>query len=559
MLMLVHVFNRLSQRCLTVTLILLLSLAFALPLAQAQDRAGSATPDELAKADSTATLTSKSAPTTATVTTVSSTDPGAPGALKIATSATSASQTQSSTELTTATTPSGVVAEATPLSSATPTSATATTASPAEDGAGSGAAEASSSDQGSDPAATTEAVPGRPTEGKSPYLHALKPIEIFDQEKSVQETPMQRAARLLAERKEGHKHRSLENIQNLVTYEYDLTGKNGRELIDTANLSALKAAAGRLYFANYYILGRDILEPYLKNNAKKFIARTAVVDEQALGKDKVNMRIRVSVNLDTYYKDLEDKKFIAEPNPRPIAAVFLQEIVDGQRDTALGGRVRIEQTLLANMFRSFSSRMRVPQLNEDLSNSPKLLKQARMEAQRNDVDVLITGTLAIRPIRKGQIFYDAYDFEEAEITLHLYRVDTGDLLAEVKDRYSSTAESTELAKKKVLDILESRVAQKLADYLTRSWGNTMLEGQGNYRIMVNHVDANGVTNIFNLLKTLSPEIKVYVKSYYGDVLVLNVTYPGATADTLETFLRGSKEPQFLVRKVAKRDFVLDLI
>ena len=83
--------------------------------------------------------------------------------------------------------------------------------------------------------------------------------------------------------------------------------------------------------------------------------------------------------------------------------------------------------------------------------------------------------------------------------------------------------------------------------------------QGSYRLMVNGVKPNRMASIFNLIKTMSPEIQVYEKSSYGDVVVLNVFAPKRTPDQFIDFLRASTEPQLNVRVVDKRRFIVDLM
>jgi hypothetical protein len=43
------------------------------------------------------------------------------------------------------------------------------------------------------------------------------------------------------------------------------------------------------------------------------------------------------------------------------------------------------------------------------------------------------------------------------------------------------------------------------------------------------------------------------------VVVVNVVLPKATPEKMEEFLRQSSEPQFIVRRVDERRFVLDLL
>lgn len=409
--------------------------------------------------------------------------------------------------------------------------------------------------------ATPGAASGRVLADQSqlaPYMRDIKPAQIFDPGKGEDKTPMQRVAKLITERKEARERFSLAAIQNLSTYEYELEGPSEAKITQEAQTRALLSAAGRVYFADCFLLGRDILEPYLRENGKIFIARTTVLEHRTLTATRTAMRLRVSVNLDALYKDLESKHFLAKPNSRPIVAVMLQEIVNGERNATQNGRQRIEKTLEENSFQVFSDKMRQPALDSDVSVSTRLLKEARNEAERNTVDVLISGTLVIQPVSEQKIYYDTFSFKEAEITLKMVRVDTGEVIGEVRDRYSSAAGQEPEATRKVLDAMITRTAQRLADDLNQMWANTMLI-QDNYRLMICGVDPESVTSIQNQLKTLSPKIGVFQKSYLGDVLVLNVVAPDLKPEKLDGFLRESNAPQFNVKQVSKRQIILDVL
>lgn len=404
----------------------------------------------------------------------------------------------------------------------------------------------------------SQALTGMNEGEMAPYMRDLKAIDIFDSGKGEDTTPLQQVAKTFADRQAAAERALLRNMKNLTTYEYELEGPNEEKIRQEAQTRALVSAAGKVYFDDYLIVGRDLLEPYLRQNGKPFIARTSVLDHRAISSTRTAMRLRVSVNMDLLYHDLQNKHFVAKPSLRPNVAVLMHEIVNGESSAAAGGRGRVERTLEQNMYQIYSDKMRKPGLDADITGTDRLLKQARMEAERNNVDVLISGTLIVQPVNVQQIYYNNYAFKEAEITLKMYRVDTGELLDEAKDHYSAAAGQEAEATKKVLDAMISRTAQKMADDLNKTWPKMMLL-QDNYRLMFNGVSAGEVTSIRNLLKTLSPGSEIFQKAYMGDVLVLNLIAPDVTPEKVEAFLRGASEPQFNVKKIAKRRLVLDAL
>jgi hypothetical protein len=409
-------------------------------------------------------------------------------------------------------------------------------------------------------AAPTESADGAAAaeEEEAPYLKKREPIKIFDPAKGEELTPIQRAAERQSIQEKQAERRTLTQIENLLTYEYVLTGASEERILSEARVRALVAAAGRVYFENCFLLGRDLLQPYLTANGQPFVARTSVLDRRVMGKDKMQMRVRLSVNQDRLYEDLREKKFVAEPNLRPIVAVRLKEILHGQDDPSAEARRRLETTLQDNQFRVFSKNMKNPPLTTDISLDADLFKMARDEAQRHDVDILFTGTVQVKPLREGEILYDNYAFNEASVALKMYRVDTGELLGEVNDRYSASGANDADATAKALDALMERVARGLAVQLTELWGHTMLD-TGQFHLLIGSVTPDELVSVRNLLSTISPELKIYQKSYYGEVAVLNVVLPDFPPDQLEAFLRKANEPQFSVKRVGKRQFELEVL
>lgn len=393
----------------------------------------------------------------------------------------------------------------------------------------------------------------------APYLRDLKPIDIFDPGKGEEMTPMQRVAKVMTERKEARERLSISSMQHLSTYEYDLEGPSDEKIFQEAQTRALVSAAGRLYFDDYLLMGLDLLQPYLRENGKSLIARTTVIEHRSISTTRSAMRLRISVNMDALNKDLENKHFLAKPSYKPTVAVLLEEIVNGERNTANGGRGRIERTLEQNQFQVLSDKMRTPTLDTDASGTPKLLKEARMEAERNAVDVLITGTLLLQPVNNQKIYYDGYAFKDAEVTLRAYRVDTGELIHELRDRYSAAAGQEDGATKSVLDAMLVRDAEQLLEKLNLMWPNTMQVGENNYRLMFQGVGPGEVTTIVNMVQSFSPKMQIFQKAYLGDVLVINILAPEITPEQIEMFLRETTEPQFSVHRVDKHRLILDVL
>jgi hypothetical protein len=391
-----------------------------------------------------------------------------------------------------------------------------------------------------------------------PYARKDGTVRVFDQPQNEKLELFRHAAEQLAKEELGQAVKLRPMLPGLVTYGFQLQGADEEEILDQARVRALQSSAARIYFDNYYLLGRDLLRNYLMAGGKKFIVRTDVTDRRILANDRLELRLKLSVDLNALFRDLNEKHFIAEPNLRPLVTVHLHELVDGKPNALAEGRERVEKTLQDFLFRTRSREMRQVSLNEDLSTSPGLLALARLEAQRHNVDILITGALTVRPGNREKILFDEYSFQEAELALKMYRVDNGELLQEVTDRYSASGDTAEAAAKQVLDALVTRATRRLAETLRAVWGYVMLD-MADYRLMVGGLDPERKITVLNDLKRFSPEIQVYEKAYYGNVWIVNLVLPKDQHNQLETFLRESTEPQFKVEKIDERRFRLEVL
>lgn len=370
------------------------------------------------------------------------------------------------------------------------------------------------------------------------------------------------AAQALAEldrkRRRHERGRPERLIRNLQSYEYDLTGKDENVLMQEAIVRALKSTAARLYFDEKIILGRDLLEPYLKVYADRFVAHREIVSRRVAAGGERTLRIKVGIDVDRLYSDLEEKHFVSQPKLRPIVGVLLKEVLGGQPTGNSRGRALLEDALKKKELRVESSKMPAALLASNGASDEQALQNALEEAQRWDVDVIVTGSLDIIPREDQVILYDQVFFTQGKIALSLIRVDNGEVLRTVTDRQSAWGLSAEESLKSLLDALLVPAAAKLADGFLVDWSNMMLD-KSDYRLMIKGVTPELLTSIQRMIETISPTIQLYVKSFYGDVAVLNVKYPNARPGQFEQFLKKSKVPQFRVQPSDERHIIIDVL
>ncbi|MEN6627004.1 MAG: hypothetical protein ABFD69_12335 [Candidatus Sumerlaeia bacterium] len=410
------------------------------------------------------------------------------------------------------------------------------------------------------PAIPTTGAAVAPPEGEEPvYMQKRGEMRIFDPGRGEGVSPLQQAVQQMREQTLAERKPIQSRVYDIASYHYVIEGKDEASAVREAELRALMSASARLYFGDKIIIGRELLRPYLARSGEKAIA-DVVIDRRphVLADGKLQMPIRVSVNVPMLFQDLADKQFVAEPNIRPRMTIHVREMVDGKPASSTPGADRLTSTMENNLFRIHSKEMEKPALNIDLSKDAGQFQTARLEAERNNIDVILTGSINTLPITTGQILYDTYHFWKTDLDLYLYRVDNGELVAHLQDSYSAAGDSTEHAIAKTLDVMVGRTGGKLAMILRDVWPSTMLN-EMDYRLMISGVDLARLGHIESMLKALCPEMRIYRKAFYGDVAVINIVLPEGKTIDLGGFLRRATDPQLIVRRYDDRHYEIEPI
>ncbi len=401
-----------------------------------------------------------------------------------------------------------------------------------------------------------EAAPEGEVQEPAPlYVQPRGEIQIFDPSRAEQETPIQRAVGRMRREEERRTRETQPMGGEVATYKYTLRGEDRQQIIEEARLRALKSAAARLYFDRKIIMGRELLEPYLKRNGAIAIALTDPGRPRILAGGGIEMPVTVAVNLDFLFRDLAEKQFIAEPNLRPTVTLHVNEQVNGQADTSTGARLRIAAVMENNLFRVIPRPLSGIAPTDDLTTQPEALLKARQEAQRAGADILVTGTMAAAPVRQGEILYDPFDFVSVRLDLSMFRADTGALIAEVHDEYSATGSTLNDAIGQALTEMVPQMTNELAGALRETWGPTVL-GQSDWRVLIENAQPDELERIYTLLRGATPGVEVYENAHYGDSAVVGIKLPEGTTLDLPEYLKEASEPQLDVRPVDRRRLVI---
>ncbi len=344
-------------------------------------------------------------------------------------------------------------------------------------------------------------------------------------------------------------------IDNLKTFEYSLEGTEEAQILQEAAVRALKNTAALLYFENYVLLGRDLLEPYLRVYGDRFVARRVIKERRILADGSRRLRVEVGVNVDRLYEDLAEKRFVAKPKVRPIVAVAIEETLDGAPIAQAQARRALERELRANELRVESERLEPIGLGLDLTANPQALRRFRDEAQRANVDVIITGRLRAQSQPDRVVLFDQFFFREGELHLSMIRVDTGEVMRETRRRATANGLDPAAALTALLEAVAQPAAAGLTEGFFTAWGRLMLE-QSDFRLAVIGVDETRLASLTHWIRSASPQVEVFVKSFYGDVAVVNVVYPGADADRMIEVIRKSRVPQFRIVQTEEGRFEL---
>jgi len=224
--------------------------------------------------------------------------------------------------------------------------------------------------------------------------------------------------------------REMEQLdKGLVRISKFVRGQDEESLIRSASIEAVQKCLGRFYAGKYLIMARPLLEKYIARYYKKFIYSVETVNKRYIG-DDVELNLNIYVLFDVLAKDLKEKRFLYKPRYKPYFAVFIEETLNGQPSSELIAREQVKNVLKDRAVRLLETAIMYPPSNVDITKQPELLSAAMKEAQKNGIELLISGESHTRLVKKQQLYYDVFYFYESSLRLKLIRADTGEVLFE---------------------------------------------------------------------------------------------------------------------------------
>ncbi|MBN1867558.1 hypothetical protein JW916_09725 [Candidatus Sumerlaeota bacterium] len=354
----------------------------------------------------------------------------------------------------------------------------------------------------------------------------------------------------------------------LTTYSYELTGQSDDALIREGCIRALKSSVGQVYFSDYMLYARDLLTAYIEKNWERLIARYKVKTKDLRG-GRRHVAMDVVVDNVRLYADLVEKRFLYRPAVRPLFYIFLSETYDGSLSAPIARR-RLLEMIDGRQYRYLwiegddSADIPTGDKREvllplglpekDPSLGEETMAEAMREAQRNEVEVFVAGTVESKTTRSGKLYFDDYTFVQTRCLLKLVRADTGEILAEFETTTAAGNVDPLVAVQAATLSAVNEVGPKTLDVFDKVWNKTILR-KADMRIMATGVNADIVGLFSQIVMGIAPAAEIYTRSFYEDVAVLTLTWNGRSEDLLQ-ILRHTDYPSFTATVVRPEAIII---
>jgi len=340
------------------------------------------------------------------------------------------------------------------------------------------------------------------------------------------------------------------NPDRLRTYELDIFGPTEKAAVQQAAMHVVRSAIGEFYCSDEMLMARTLLEHYVEKYHQRFFASQAVLSRRE-SQGMVYLRVKFILDVAALEKDLREKQFFYKPKRRPILYVTVAETVDNVAGTSEPISRGAIQDALSQMLIRFEPRVIFPPAsNVDLTKNEQQLIAAREAAQRAGVEVILTGSAALKQTRAKRIHFDDYTFFDVRTSLTLIRVDDGQVLG--TGVYEAEAGNTDktAAGKVAASRAVTRVLQDLVPKFAERWERTMTDN-ADFQVMVVGVNVTEADIVQDRLATRLSGAEVYRRSFFEDVAVFNIYYPvkearPAERDRIEQVLNDMVSPRLKI-------------
>lgn len=307
---------------------------------------------------------------------------------------------------------------------------------------------------------------------------------------------------------------------DLLEFKYQQVGVTEEEAIRMACIRAVHATIGRVLFSDYSLQAEDLLTPYIAKNWQQFVASYYVLERRA-DRAGFGVYIRVQTWPEKVHRDLREKKFLYKPSVNPSYAVFISETVNNLPTPISNARLASVELLKEEGLRVQDAVVPVPGYRVDLSDTAGA-SAARAAAIQAGAERLLLGSADTRRVGQEKVLLDDLVTYETHIQLALLRVNDGRILGQFDRtvRYSGKTEAEAAS-----GVTRKAVGDAASQMIHSSTGIRDREvlDKTKFSVMFTDLTQDEVELISrHLTNTLSYGSKVFLKSWHGNVAILNI-------------------------------------
>ena len=359
----------------------------------------------------------------------------------------------------------------------------------------------------------------------------------------------------------------------LITYRYELTGEDRDDLFRQATVRAVESAAGRIYFSDYLIRGRRLLAPYIGQHWERFRAGQRIHADEVRGGQRY-LDIEITVDQAQLIKDLAEKRFLYRPSFRPVFYIFMSETAPGGKAVQTG-RQHILKMLDKRQYRYLwqgeeAKDPKVPLSKKkevvltdispykDPTGTPEALIEACKQAQRNEIEVFVTGSVTSTVKSSKTIYFDKYSFVETTADLKLVRADTGEVIAAGKVVRTAGHQDTDKARIAATLAALNEAVPPLFDEIDKVWGKMVLR-KADMRVLIDGAKPETVNVVREVLTGARPDAEIYERGSFGEVAVLTVSLENGDVERAIRGLDFSAHPDITMGRFGEDGLVIQVV
>lgn len=303
------------------------------------------------------------------------------------------------------------------------------------------------------------------------------------------------------------------------------TGDTEQDLMGKAAHKAVLATVGRIYFEDSILIATDILRSYVENQYQKFVVSTKVLSSEYV-EGRPRNEVKVFVDIKKLREDLNEKRFIVRPRLEPYFDIYLSETIEGAEAPSPVGHIAAADILRdePNVRVNDTGANNTP-TNLDIQRSPTIRRSALINAQKNNVEAIITGVCETRLDRSEDLYFTTYYFYNTVVELALIRVDTGEVLYTAKSEKLASDTNTLGASNLSVQLAVTDAMSQLLEEYRKNW-QIMIGHEADYVFMFTGVGPQQLATLMDTLNGFGPGAQAYLKNYWERIAVVSLKYDG---------------------------------